>query len=86
MCNHNYQSYEYLVNNNLFLVYLLAQRFEVSLASKEKLIDVGFLALIEAIKTFDMFTNDNFKTYAINIILLKMRKKYNELCLEEVKC
>ena len=86
MYNHNCHSYQYLINDNIFLVYLIAERFDVCVNIKDKLIDTGMIALIDAIKNYDLFVNSNFKEYAINIILSKMRNKYKELCFEKVKC
>ncbi len=65
---------EKLVKQYEGMVYYLSQRFRVPPSSKEDLVQVGFLGLIQAIKRFNPEFKKDFLSFAIPSILGEMKR------------
>ena len=82
----NYHNYEYAINENMYLVYLLVAKFKVSYQVKDDLLQAGFRGLIKAIWVFDLQKGCQFSKFAIPIILesIKIRLRSIEINEDEV--
>ena len=79
----NYHNYEYVINENIYLVYLLVAKFKVSYQVRDDLLQAG---LIKAIRVFDLQKGYQFSKFAIPIILesIKIRLRSIEISDDEV--
>ncbi|MFR7881245.1 MAG: sigma factor [Christensenellales bacterium] len=82
----NYHNYEYAINENMYLVYLLVAKFKVSYQVRDDLLQAGFRGLIKAIRVFDLQKGCQFSKFAIPIILesIKIRLRSIEINEDEV--
>ena len=83
----NYHNYEYVINENIYLVYLLVAKFKVSYQVRDDLLQAGFRGLIKAIRVFDLQKGYQFSKFAIPIILesIKIRLRSIEISDDEVQ-
>lgn len=75
----NYYSYEYIIDNNLHLVYKVASRFEVDSKYYDNLVEAGLMGLYFAAKDYDIRNKVNFSNFAIKYIVTYIRKSLESL-------
>lgn len=76
--NGNEEAKNYLVNENLSLVWSLVHRFNHTFYDKEELFQIGCIGLIKAINKFDISYDVTFSTYAVPIILGEIRRHFRD--------
>lgn len=79
----NYRKYEYVINENFDLVYIIASRLAIDENSQESLIMAGFDGLLTASRNYDILVNGSFSKYVVTHILKSMKSKYQELELTD---
>lgn len=77
----NISQCEYLVENNIYLVIKIAQRFSVSYLDREDLIQAGLYGLYKAATKFDVSKGNKFSTYAVYFIIGAMKDELKKLSL-----
>lgn len=80
MHNYNYQNFKFLYDDNLYLVYDIALRFDVDYKLRDKLLNAGVDGLIHAISNFDIFKDVEFRKYACFYIIDSIKKKLKDEC------
>ena len=78
----NYHNYEYIINENLILVYLLVDKMNVPYQNREILLQAGFRGLIQAVRLYDLQKNCNFAKFAIPIILQAIKKSLRKVDIQ----
>ena len=76
--NNDEQAKEYLVKENLSLVWSLVHRFNSIMYEKEELFQIGCVGLIKAIDKFDVSFDVAFSTYAVPIILGEIKRHFRD--------
>ncbi len=72
---YEYENYEYVIKENLGLVYHIVNRFKVSAFDREDLVQVGMMGLFAAARSFDLNRGVKFSTYAVPFILGNIKKE-----------
>ena len=76
--NNDEQAKEYLVKENVSLVWSLVHRFNSIMYEKEELFQIGCVGLIKAIDKFDVSFDVAFSTYAVPIILGEIKRHFRD--------
>lgn len=78
----NYRNYEYVIVNNIHLVYKIASRFNVNTDNEKMIIDAGMIGLLEAAVKFDISKKDDFSKFAVRYILKAIKKEFRKEKIE----
>jgi RNA polymerase sporulation-specific sigma factor len=73
----NYCNYEYIINDNIGLVYNAANRFKLSNFERDDLIQAGLMGLFRAAQRFDVTKGYTFSTYAMPFIIGEIKKEFH---------
>ncbi len=84
MNRYNFNCYEYILNENVDLIYILARRFTQDAKVYDELINVGFKGLYKAIRQFDMKLNKSFAKFAVKFIIVDMKNKLKSLTIDKI--
>ena len=76
--NGDEEAKNYLVTQNVSLVWSLVHRFNHSIYEKEELFQIGCIGLIKAINKFDVSYDVAFSTYAVPIILGEIKRHFRD--------
>lgn len=80
----NYRNYDYIVKDNIGLVYHIVNRFYVTPFEKDDLIQAGLMGLYYAARRFDENKGFKFSTYATPYILGEIKKELSKLNIIQV--
>ena len=72
------QAKEYIVKDNLGLVWSIVHRFSNSYYDKEDLFQIGCVGLMKAIHHFDFNYDVQFSTYAVPIIMGEIKRYFRD--------
>lgn len=79
MSSLTFEEKETLANENMSLIYFIANQFSKDIHEKDELVSAGFIGFTKALKTFDDTKRTKFSTYAYvcikNEMLIHLRKE-----------
>ena len=74
----SYRSYEYVINDNIDLVYKIINKLNYNLVIFDELLNAGFKGLYQAIRKFDLQVHQDFAKFAVKYIVISIKGKSDE--------